>query len=229
MKATALKIWLASLSRPSEPLLGRFAWFQDPLRARGYGQSMRFNVAKEVALGQLQQFRQNGSVDAGRRIALIEPAVAAETRRLTDEFHQSRQLDQSEDDLSRLKGAVHTLRGPSEKETVSRTVEKATSLAGTARNGEMSSHELATLSGDNEPYQDTYEWTEFQPEGIKHVTVSIVGDGGVGCGSIISMAEFLSPEPEKSWRERTSTDFLGQDLFAIYNQGTYTPTVDRAS
>jgi hypothetical protein len=39
------------------------------------------------------------------------------------------------------------------------------------------------------------------------------------------MAEFLSPDPGQSWRERTETNFLGQDLIALYEQGTYKPSV----
>lgn len=186
---------------------------------------MRFNVVKDYALSQLVQFRSSGSVNVSQRESLIDPAAQAETRRLTDEFRHSRAADQGADDLSKLKGKVHSWRGPSDKETVSRDVEKETTLKGTARKGEMSSHELATLTGDSEPYHDTYEFTKFQPDGISHVSITIVGDGGVGCGSIISMAEFLSPEPGQSWRERSSTDFLSYGLIEAHNSGTYTPSV----
>lgn len=186
---------------------------------------MRFNVARDYALTQLAQFRASGSLDQSCRQALIEPAAQAESHRLTDEFRRTRKQDQGADDLSRIKGKVHTWRGPSDRESVSRDVEKATTLKGTTSKGEMASHELATLTGDSEPYQDTYELTKFQRDGISHVSVTIVGDGGVGCGSIISMAEFLSAEPGKSWRERTSTDFLSHDLVSLYQRGTYIPAV----
>lgn len=186
---------------------------------------MRFNVVRDSAQDQLRRFRQLGGVDPSRREPLIDAAAQAETRRLTEEFSHSQLLDQSAEDMSVLKGKVHTWRGPSDKESVSREIEKATTFSGHIGKGEMSSHQLATLSGDSEPYHDTTEWTAFSADGIRHVTTTIVGDGGVGCGSIITMAEFLSPVPGQSWRERTSTDFLGQDLIALHGLGTYTPRI----
>ena len=187
--------------------------------------NMRFNVARDAALSQLERFQTHGALDPSKRISLIEPASQAETRRLTDEFKESKAQDQKTNDLCDQKGVLHTFRGPSDKESVERTVEAKTTLKGNSSKGEMQTHQLATLVNDTEPYHETYEFTKFRPDGISHVTITVVGDGGVGCGGIVSMAEFLSPDPGQSWRERTETNFLGQDLIALYEQGTYKPSV----
>ncbi|MBI3928382.1 MAG: hypothetical protein HY319_22765 [Armatimonadetes bacterium] len=47
----------------------------------------------------------------------------------------------------------------------------------------------------------------------------------MGVGGISTMAEFLSPEHDQSWRERVDTNFLGEDLLALYRQGTYTSSL----
>ncbi len=187
---------------------------------------MKFNVARDAALGQLERFRSQGNLGASNKIDLIPEAVAGETRRLSDEFKSTKNADQKPElDLSDKKGYIHTLRGPTDKEWLDRTVETGSKIHGTPKKGEVETHRLATLAGEDEPYQETFELTKFQPDGISHVSVTIQGDGGVGCGGIISMAEFLSPEPGKSWRERSETNFLNQDTLALYQQGTYKPKI----
>lgn len=189
---------------------------------------MRFNLVQNTVHRQIERFKSEGSLDPKQRITLIDAASRAETRRLTDEFEQSKAADQQPQDMSDLKNVLHTFRGPTERETVDRSLETQTTLKGDSKVGEMSTRQLATLQGDAEPYHDTYEFTQFQADGISHLSITVVGDGGVNNGAIVSMAEFLSPDPDKSWRERTQTDFIGQDLMAIYGMGTYSPTVEEA-
>lgn len=171
---------------------------------------MKFIAVQNQTLGMLERFRTQGTVSPETRKELIPIAAQCETRRLQDEFH-----------AVQAQGARVTHRGPTSKETLERSLDTRTEL----KKNEFSKHELATLHGDDEPYQETYEFTRFRPDGISHATITILGDGGVGVGGICGRAEFLSPDPGKSWYEDIQSNFLGQDLLSIYQQGTYQPTV----
>jgi len=160
----------------------------------------------------LERFRTQGTVSPETRSPLIPAAVQAETRRLRDEFsHDNGSHD------------VRIARGPTDKEWLERSLESHTSFAGDVREGEISKHELATLKNEDEPYQETFEFTRFRTDGIAHTTITILGDGGVGVGGICGRAEFLSPEPGKSWYEDIQSNFLGADTLSLYQQGTYKP------
>lgn len=155
---------------------------------------------------------------------LIEPAAQGQMNRLRDQFASTIALDQGESDLNGAAGVVHTFRGPTPQESVERSLETKSVFFGDAREGESSSHQLVTLKSDHEPYQESYEFTQFRSDGISHVTITILGDA-VGTGGIISTAEFLSDQPGQSWRERLDEDFIGADIIAMHQAGTYAPRV----
>lgn len=165
----------------------------------------------------LERFKTQGSLDPNCRQSLIEPAARSEQRRLSADLVTL----QAEDDKpghDRLpgKGEVETRRGPDPNESIERSLYRRARYD----DQEMLVFQEATLAKESEPYQETVEFTRFRNDGIEHVSLTIMGDA-VGVGGIHGMAEFLSDEPDKSWRERTYQDFRQSDLIAIYQQGTY--------
>lgn len=188
---------------------------------------MRFVAVQNRALEILNQFRSHNQFPQGRRIELCEAAVDSQTRHLTEEFRATKKQDQDSSDLDRTKNVVHTFRGPSAKEWLERDVETKTQISGTPTQGHMLRHELDTLKGENEPYQELFDFAQFDKTGggIRHITIAILGDGGVGCGAIVTKTEFLTPEPGKSWREESQMDFLAQGILGVYQQGTCKPQI----
>ena len=184
---------------------------------------MKVQLVQNAALSRLEQFKTHGTLGA-EKIKLIEPAAQGQMNRLRDQFSSTIAADQGESDLNGATGVVHTFRGPTAQESVERSLETKSVFSGDASEGEISSHQLATLKSDDEPYQESYEFTQFRSDGISHVTITILGDA-VGTGGIVSMAEFLSDQPGQSWRERHQEDFIGADIIGMYQAGTYTPRV----
>lgn len=185
---------------------------------------MRFVAVRNAALKHLQQFKEHGSLRSDDRIELIPAAVKGETNRLRDEFISVQDADGSQADLDKTDGRVVTSRGPSERESFPRHVDTETIFEGSVNNGTTETHQLEKAWDQTEPYQETFESTRYQEDGISHVSVTIKGDAA-GVGGIISMAQFLSPEPGMSWRERSFQSFTGEDPIALYQQGTYEPSI----
>jgi len=178
---------------------------------------MKFQVVRNTALTLLERFKTQGSLDPNCRQSLIEPAAQSEKRRLSaDLVTQQAEDSRPEHDLLAGKGEVETRRGPDPKESIERSLYRRARYD----QQQMLVFQEATLAKESEPYQETVEFTRFRGDGIEHVSLTILGDA-VGVGGIHGMAEFLSNEPEKSWRERTYQDFHQSDLIAIYQQGTY--------
>lgn len=186
---------------------------------------MRLVAVRNAALRQLEKFKTEGSLGSKDRIQLIEPAVNGERNRLTDEFISTQESDGKPGDLAPEDGLLVTSRGPSERESIPRRLDTETRFQGDLSKGESSRHELAKAWDDREPYQETFEHTRFQDGGISHVSVTIQGDA-VGTGGILTMAEYLSPEPGQSWRERSFQGFTSDDALRMYKQGTYQPKID---
>lgn len=185
---------------------------------------MRFVAVRDAALKQLNRFKTTGSLGTGERLKLIPAAVNGETNRLTDEFVQSHALDNRDGDQAPESGRIVTSRGPTPKESLPRHLDTEVLIKGDLKNGESERHEIATAYDDKEPYQETFEYTKYRDGGISHVSVVIQGDA-VGTGGIITMAQFLSPEPGESWRERSFESFTGGDILKLYDQGTYKPQI----
>ena len=179
---------------------------------------MRYVAVRDTALGLLERFKSQGTLDASQREALISPASASEERRLHHDLVELKGQDEdpAQDLCSGRRGQVETQRGPQPNESIDRSVHTRAYY----KRGEMALHQEATLSNDSEPYQETFEFTRFGKSGIEHVSITVMGDG-VGVGGIHSMAEFISPNHDQSWRERTYQDFHNSDPIAIFQQGTY--------
>jgi len=178
---------------------------------------MKFQAVRNAALSMMDRFQSQGTLDPARREPLIEAAAASEQRRLQGDLVMLQSQDEQPGvDWRSGAGEVEIRRGPDPRESVERSLVRKASF----NECEMRLYEEATLAHDREPYQETMEFTRFRPDGIQHVSITILGDA-VGVGGIHGMAEFLAHEPEKSWRERTYQDFRQADPVALFQQGTY--------
>lgn len=179
---------------------------------------MRYVVVRDTALGMLEQFKRHGCLEAGQREKLSAPVSAALGNRHEQDLVSLKSQDETPGvDLQMgRKGHLEIHRGPQKNESFEHTLHTE------ARYGksEVHRHETATLKGEDEPYQETWEFTRFGQAGIEHVSITVTGNG-VNLGGIHGRAEFIARNHEDSWYERTYQDIRSADLLSIYQQGTY--------
>jgi len=175
---------------------------------------MRSVAARETALAMLERFRSTGSLDSKQRESLIPPASQGLEQWIQRDLVSLKAQDEDPqiDLRSGHPGQLETVRGPSPRESVKRTLHSRAQWS----DNEVLRHETATLKGETEPYQETFEFTRLGQSGIEYACITITGMGmGVGIGGIHGRAEFLSKDHQNSWLEKTYQDFRTADPLAM--------------